>query len=203
MDNNIKTSIYKSQDIRALDGKYVITAMADLDGDWEHCILTLNEYKDEEEIWDNTEWLVTHLYPFLLGVLQESVEYYTCTRKIPVKDRPILLAMFEEAISLGLFNEYIDIINNVKNKLNNKIMTKQFQFSNGDRVKEKVTGFSGIITGICFYLTGCTQYLVTPPSKDGMTKSDAQWYDEGRLELMEAAVVDVSNVSADIPAPIR
>ena len=65
-------------------------------------------------------------------------------------------------------------------------MTKrEFIFSNGEKVREKVTGFTGTITGTAFYLTGCNQYLVVPKVKDEHTAAEGQWYDEGRLELVE------------------
>jgi len=64
------------------------------------------------------------------------------------------------------------------------MIIKEFKFENGQPVKEKVTGFKGTITGTCFYLTGCTQHLVTAKSKEGK-EPIAIWYDEGRLELME------------------
>lgn len=60
--------------------------------------------------------------------------------------------------------------------------TREFAFENGTAVKEVVTGFTGVITGTCFYLTGCTQYLITAESKDGK-EPVALWYDEGRIEL--------------------
>jgi hypothetical protein len=85
------------------------------------------------------------------------------------------------------------------------IMTKVFKFSNGDEVKEKVTGFSGVITGIAFYLTGCNQYLVTARQKDEFSEAATHWYDEGRLEFIskkftEEDVKAVDN-GCDIQAP--
>jgi hypothetical protein len=74
--------------------------------------------------------------------------------------------------------------------------TRDFKFSNGDSVIETVTGFSGIITGSVYYLTGCNQYLVVGKSKDG-AEAPSVWYDEGRLVLAEAAVVECSDVTAD------
>ena len=84
--------------------------------------------------------------------------------------------------------------------------TKKFKFSNGDKVKEKVTGFQGVITGTCFYITGCNQYLIIPKSKNVNTKSEGSWYDEGRLELMQAESIKVDEVKAtnngcDLQAP--
>lgn len=62
-------------------------------------------------------------------------------------------------------------------------MTKEFKFSNGDEVKERITGYSGTITGTCFYLTGCNQYLITGQSVDNK-EPVALWYDESRIDLV-------------------
>lgn len=52
----------------------------------------------------------------------------------------------------------------------------------GDKVSDKITGFSGIITGKAEYLTGCIQYLVTPQRLDNDGKMpDGAWIDESRL----------------------
>lgn len=65
------------------------------------------------------------------------------------------------------------------------MITKTFEFSNGDVVREKITGFTGTITGTAFYLTSCNSYLVTAKPKDEFSEPNAIWYDEGRLELIE------------------
>ena len=83
---------------------------------------------------------------------------------------------------------------------------KEFKFSNGDQVKEKVTGFTGTITGTCYYITGCNQYLVVAKAKDEFSEAKTSWYDEGRLTLIKEQVVTVEEVEAiengcDIPAP--
>ena len=74
---------------------------------------------------------------------------------------------------------------------------REFRFQNGDEVKEKITGFSGIVTGTCFYLTGCNQYLVTCKPKDEFSEPKAIWYDEGRLELITASKFKQEDVSSD------
>lgn len=74
--------------------------------------------------------------------------------------------------------------------------TRDFKFSNGDSVIETVTGFNGTITGSVYYLTGCNQYLVVGKSKDG-AEAPCVWYDEGRLKLAAAAVIEPTDVSAD------
>ena len=85
--------------------------------------------------------------------------------------------------------------------------TKTFKFSNGEKVKEKVTGFKGTITGTCFYLTGCNQYLITAKAKNEFTQAKAAWYDEGRIEYISKNITekDVTGKvrGCDIPAPIK
>jgi len=51
----------------------------------------------------------------------------------------------------------------------------------GRKVKDLVTGFTGIVTGKAIYLNGCTQYLVeTKVNKDGELKW--KWFDENQLK---------------------
>lgn len=82
---------------------------------------------------------------------------------------------------------------------------KTFKFSNGDKVKETVTGFTGTITGTCFYLTGCDQYLVADEQIDRTKEPISKWYDEQRLELVESKAVEIDNSESgngpDLPAP--
>ncbi len=70
------------------------------------------------------------------------------------------------------------------------MITKTFKFENGDRVKEKVTGFTGTITGTCYYLTGCNQYLIVARAKDEFSESKSVWYDEGRIEFIEKVITE-------------
>ena len=87
------------------------------------------------------------------------------------------------------------------------MITKEFKFRNGDKVKEKITGFTGTITGTCYYLTGCNQYLVFPECVKPHKKPTGHWFDEERLELIEEAVVTQEEVTngkdpgPDLPAP--
>lgn len=59
----------------------------------------------------------------------------------------------------------------------------------GVKAKDKVTGFTGIVTGHGRYLTGCDQYLLNPTlGKDGAYR-EGQWFDENRLDVMSKGVV--------------
>lgn len=52
----------------------------------------------------------------------------------------------------------------------------------GDSVKDKITGFKGIVVGRAEYLTGCVQFAVLPQrvKKDG-TIPEWEWLDSKRL----------------------
>ncbi|OGV56923.1 MAG: hypothetical protein A2X49_02140 [Lentisphaerae bacterium GWF2_52_8] len=54
----------------------------------------------------------------------------------------------------------------------------------GMKVKDKITGFTGIVIGKCDYLFGCSQYGLCPVvGKDGKI-GDTHWFDEGRIEVI-------------------
>lgn len=54
----------------------------------------------------------------------------------------------------------------------------------GCRVKDKITGFKGIATGICKYITGCDRILVTPPVDKEGKYVESEWIDIQRLSLV-------------------
>jgi hypothetical protein len=61
----------------------------------------------------------------------------------------------------------------------------------GTTVKDTITGYEGVVTGITFWLNGCTRVGVTSRElKDGIPK-DAQWFDEMQLEAVKAKVEPV------------
>jgi hypothetical protein len=45
----------------------------------------------------------------------------------------------------------------------------------GSKVKDRITGFSGIVTGDVTYLSGCNHALVAPKVAADGTFKDAQW----------------------------
>ena len=57
----------------------------------------------------------------------------------------------------------------------------------GERVKDSINGFSGVITARAEYLYGCIRYLVEPQDLDekGQPK-ESQWIDEQRLLFRSA-----------------
>ena len=57
----------------------------------------------------------------------------------------------------------------------------------GKQVKDKITGFEGIVVGKTTYLFGCNVYGIAPPAKDGKV-NDTSWFDAGRLEVIGEGV---------------
>ena len=59
------------------------------------------------------------------------------------------------------------------------------KFKMRDKVKDKITGFEGIILAISEYDTGCTHYGVASQDldKDGKVK-EWEWFDTSRLVLV-------------------
>ena len=55
----------------------------------------------------------------------------------------------------------------------------------GKKVKDVVTGFTGIVTGKLEALYGCTQYVITAPLKDKEKAEDNKVViDEGRVKVL-------------------
>ncbi|KKL96597.1 hypothetical protein LCGC14_1842870 [marine sediment metagenome] len=83
------------------------------------------------------------------------------------------------------------------------------RFELGKEAKDVITGFKGLIVGYVEYLTGCNQYLVTPPVDKEGKHVDSQWFDENRIELVgteKAIVLDPKKEKANgpcEPAPIK
>lgn len=71
--------------------------------------------------------------------------------------------------------------------------------------KCRITGFEGRVTGHTEYISGCDQYLLVAPSKDGKA-GEAGWYDQQRLVVTDPEAIVLDNVDtpgSDQPAPIR
>lgn len=57
----------------------------------------------------------------------------------------------------------------------------------GQEYRDKITGFKGVATGLCTYLSGCNQALLAPKCGEDGSAKDSQWYDVQRLEVVEGA----------------
>jgi hypothetical protein len=58
-------------------------------------------------------------------------------------------------------------------------------------VKDRVTGFAGMVTSVSFDLYGCVQVLISPPCKKDGTRPDSGWYDVCRLRRESGRVMKV------------
>lgn len=79
-------------------------------------------------------------------------------------------------------------------------------FQLGVKVTDRITGFSGVVTGHVRYITGCNQVLVVPRVKADGSYVDAQWFDEQRLRIETDDPIVLNNSvtpGCDMPAPVR
>lgn len=63
------------------------------------------------------------------------------------------------------------------------MITREFEFSNGDFVVDSITEFKGTITGTCFYITGCNRYLIEAKT-EGNKEPVSLWLNEDRIKLL-------------------
>jgi hypothetical protein len=66
----------------------------------------------------------------------------------------------------------------------------------GSKVKDSITGFSGIATARAEYLYGCIQIQITPDKLKDETTIDSVWFDEQRVEVIEEGEPQVSKASS-------
>lgn len=60
---------------------------------------------------------------------------------------------------------------------------------NGDKVKDTVSGFTGIVIGLTDFLNGCTRCGVQAPvGKDGKLP-ETMWFDEPQLKIIKIGAV--------------
>lgn len=74
----------------------------------------------------------------------------------------------------------------------------------GDTARDTITGFTGIVTGRCNYITGCDQILLAPPAKDNEYKR-SEWFDLDRVEVItpNSYVLPVAAGKTATPGPDR
>ncbi len=59
----------------------------------------------------------------------------------------------------------------------------------GDKARDSLTGFSGTVTGIADYFTGCSQASLQPLIPEGGDYKGPSWFDVDRLEVTRATAV--------------
>ena len=60
----------------------------------------------------------------------------------------------------------------------------------GDRVKDKVTNFVGIVTGRAIYMNGCVRCRVEAPVKKDGALIEGEWIDEGQLVFVKSVFTE-------------
>lgn len=60
----------------------------------------------------------------------------------------------------------------------------------GDQVRDKITGFEGIVTTHAQHLTGCDRLWVSPRVGDDGKTRDGMWVDIDMLEIVQPAVIE-------------
>jgi hypothetical protein len=85
-----------------------------------------------------------------------------------------------------------------------------YLFALGDRVKDRITGFEGIVVSRIDSLQGCNRYAVQPETLEGGKMLEAYYIDEQGLELTAKNVhtpfkrsPEYATASRPGPAPTR
>ena len=81
-----------------------------------------------------------------------------------------------------------------------------FQGELGVKVKDKISGFEGVVTGSVKYLSGCNQALVISKVGADGRMGEPVWFDWQRLDIVDANAIKLDNgehPGFDAPAPRR
>jgi hypothetical protein len=63
----------------------------------------------------------------------------------------------------------------------------------GHKAVDRVTGYKGIVSSVCYDLYGCIQAALTPPvAKDGKP-NEGRWFDVSRLKIEGKPVMERPN----------
>lgn len=76
----------------------------------------------------------------------------------------------------------------------------------GSTYRDSITGFQGVATGYVTYISGCNQVLLAPRVSTDNAMRDAHWFDEQRLQAVEADRIVLDNgdhPGHDMAAPVR
>ena len=79
--------------------------------------------------------------------------------------------------------------------------TVNFKFNNGDTLRDKVTGLTGIVMVCAEYATGCHHYGILQRELQSGKPAEWQWIDQSMLELVESASVQFKFDKKTISGP--
>jgi hypothetical protein len=63
------------------------------------------------------------------------------------------------------------------------------KFNLGDKLKDSVTGYSGVVVGITKYATGCIHYGLQSDRTKENKPQEWEWFDESRMSLVKKQAV--------------
>lgn len=70
----------------------------------------------------------------------------------------------------------------------------------GDRVKDRVSGFAGVVVAATSYMNGCTRCGVHPSVKKDGTLPEEKWFDEPQLRVTKRNAVPKGDDETGGPA---
>jgi hypothetical protein len=60
----------------------------------------------------------------------------------------------------------------------------KFKHELGQKAKDKITGFTGILTARAEFLTGCNRYCIQPTELHDHKPIDSIYFDEAQIEII-------------------
>jgi len=94
---------------------------------------------------------------------------------------------------MGIMNKARKIILGDDMGTVDKVVDVTFKFNLGDKAKDKITGFKGLVVRRTQWLNNCNTYgLQSIELKDGVPQ-DPQSFDEPQISLVEEKAVEVNN----------
>lgn len=63
----------------------------------------------------------------------------------------------------------------------------------GTTQRDRITGFEGLVTGYCTYISGCNQALLVPKVGEKGEFKESHWFDVQRLEQVGTDVLTLDN----------
>jgi hypothetical protein len=76
-----------------------------------------------------------------------------------------------------------------------------FKHQLGDKVKDRVTGFVGIVVTQSKFINGCIRYGVQSQKLISGKPQESEWFDEKQIVSVKSKAVDVEEKATGGPAP--
>lgn len=67
------------------------------------------------------------------------------------------------------------------------------QLNFGDRVRDRLSGFTGIVTGKHTFISGCAKVTIAPDELRDGKMQESQWVDVQFVEIVKARAFEVDN----------